>query len=284
VLAGVAALGWTGVLLVSAGTALRGSELVRSSLGATAGRRARGAWWPEAAVLGVIGATAVAISWIGVSYPPRWGVARVAIPLLVGGAALLAPTVLASPSLLAVRRVGGAAWGAALGVGVGVGGAWMLVPWLGFPLALGGVDPVRLGAHLALDAWPALVFGSCACAVGEELMYRGAIQGLWARNRPARALVVQATLYGLAPLLGFLMPSAWVAGLLLGALRWRSGSILPCVLAGVVGRIGLSVAAHLAGGWPDPRLGAALVAIGAVSLLVLPRADDDRDPAPRTLP
>ncbi|MBI5494084.1 MAG: CPBP family intramembrane metalloprotease [Deltaproteobacteria bacterium] len=65
----------------------------------------------------------------------------------------------------------------------------------------------------------------------EEVAFRGALQGVLLRvTTPGRAVLAQAVAFGLAHLSVIRFPGTFAVGLLLGALRWRSGSIWPGVL------------------------------------------------------
>jgi membrane protease YdiL (CAAX protease family) len=74
--------------------------------------------------------------------------------------------------------------------------------------------------------------------VGEELVWRGAVQGALARRtRPPAAVVLAAALYALAhALIGspLLVLTAFACGLFWGALRTATGSLVPSLVSHVV--------------------------------------------------
>lgn len=267
-LADVAAIGWSGLALASASVALRGSELVPSSLGATSARRARGRWWPELGVSGLLAVAGAALPWLEVRHPVGWWIPMVVLPLLLWILPVsLAPKILGLPpaSILPAPRP---AWGAiarAVLVGIGAGGLWLLAPSIGILTEGDAGLSEALGPQLAALPLLAVLLGLSATAIGEELLFRGLIQWLLSRG-PWRGCVGQALLYGLAPLSPLLWASGLGVGLLLGALRVASGSLVPCLVAAIVGRWTLAAGAGLSEGWPAPPVAAGLVALGLIGL------------------
>lgn len=124
----------------------------------------------------------------------------------------------------------------AIGVGAGLAGmlANRLVIWL-YVLVTGDMSNPQegmvdvaadsgVGAFLAL-----LVLGAVLVPVGEELLFRGLLQGWLRRFGTAVAVVVSALVFGLAHGVNVVLPAAIVLGVVLGIVRERSGSIWPAV-------------------------------------------------------
>lgn len=79
------------------------------------------------------------------------------------------------------------------------------------------------------DYWSYLAIGLLA-PVAEEIVFRGAVlKSLlqWQRERPWMAIAVSALLFAVAHLNPAQMPHAFLIGLLLGWMYWRTGSIVP---------------------------------------------------------
>ncbi|HHO53983.1 MAG TPA: CPBP family intramembrane metalloprotease, partial [Deltaproteobacteria bacterium] len=227
-LADAAAIGWSLLGLERASRSLRGSELVPSSLGATSARRSRGRWWPELAAGVLLALSGTPLPWLEVRHPVGWWIPMLLLPLLLWALPVsLAPRIVGLPRamILPLEAPPPPRLLAAGLVGLGVGGAWLLAPWVGLRWSGAGLSGELLGPQLAALPWGSVIVGLAVTALCEELLFRGAIQ--WVLSRGAwRACVGQALLYGLAifsPLLG---PSGLVAGLLLGALRVVGGSLL----------------------------------------------------------
>jgi membrane protease YdiL (CAAX protease family) len=131
------------------------------------------------------------------------------------------------------------------------------------------------GPFDALLSFAAVAWLPAAC---EEVVFRGVVlPALLTRVRPALAIVLSALVFGAVHVQrtadgGFTlyqMPQAIVVGLVLGALRVRSGSLLPGVLAhtlynGTTLSLTLSAGETAAAGAPQPGLGAAFMLAGAV--------------------
>lgn len=124
-----------------------------------------------------------------------------------------------------------------IGWGVVIGMIGLLLGFLAFML-------VPDDATAAVSPGPALgvgaMIGIAAAAAGEEIFFRGFLQGQLARWRGERfALWAQAVIFLLPHLflllidarLWVLLPIQFLLGLLLGVLRQRTGSVLPGVVA-----------------------------------------------------
>jgi uncharacterized protein len=109
--------------------------------------------------------------------------------------------------------------------------AWTLTTaahrWLGFEL-IEIVNEFRSAGH----GWPMLVLAVCLQpAVIEELAFRGLIFTSLGRILDGReTIVVTALMFAVLHLAVPSMPHLFVMGLVLGWLRLRSGSLLPCIL------------------------------------------------------
>ncbi len=137
----------------------------------------------------------------------------------------------------------------------------LLVPWLrwsglsirGCVLAFGGISVLvafmslyfagltRLGVPFVSNLatfreygwplWTAFVMICVVPSVLEEIAFRGLIMGrLEQAMGSGEALVVQAAMFSVLHLNPLIFPSHFVVGLLLGVIRRRSGSLLPCIL------------------------------------------------------
>ena len=86
-----------------------------------------------------------------------------------------------------------------------------------------------------LDAglgWPTIVLVLCVQpAVFEELAFRGVIQDLLSQPLGTRdSVIVSAVLFMVLHLTVLSFPHLFLLGLVLGYIRWRSGSLYPCML------------------------------------------------------
>ncbi|MCS5479198.1 CPBP family intramembrane metalloprotease [Corynebacterium sp. YIM 101645] len=122
--------------------------------------------------------------------------------------------------------------------------------WIGWGVVAGLLG--FLAGHVAAMNIPASALGSAglggllgvaAAAAGEEIFFRGFLQG-WLDSRWG----VRAAVWGQAvafllphlllvlvePALWVLLPVQFLIGLALGMLRWRSGSVWPAVVAHVL--------------------------------------------------
>jgi membrane protease YdiL (CAAX protease family) len=220
--------------------------------------------------------------------------------LLLGQLSLVAPLLTAirafglhPPAALGLRAVParGLVLGAAAGSALWLASAGLLslqyVVWPPRPEILRFFESL----HAELDLWPPWsgAFSLLAIAVGpavsEELAFRGAVlESVRRRLGDPPAVLVSAVLFGLIhyPPGGYRIPFALALGLGLGAMRLRTGSILPGIAAhAVLNATTVLVATQLgaqakATEAAPPAAGAALLAFGAVIatlfVLAIPRA------------
>ncbi len=281
ILGELSALAATALLLASVTRVLAADDLGATPLGAAAARRARGDWLPEALLLSLL-AFAGPMALGGVFRQPS-----AAVPVHVAGQVLfMALPALVLPRLLALPRAEvvplglppARAWLAAPAVAAGAF-AWGSLAQRWIPLGA-GIDPEALGDYEAIMR--ALWGGGGLLAVAvipgvcEELLFRGAVLGLLRRRvgrwTPAAALLGQALLFGAIHVLAFKLAPTAGTGLLLGLLAWRSGSLLPGMLAHALLNGGVmslhardpELAARLVDGLPAPA-GLALLALGVAA-------------------
>lgn len=118
--------------------------------------------------------------------------------------------------------------------------------WMLWPIWLDALVPLTQGlaedGALYLVGWAAV---SLAVGFGEEGLFRGVVMDLLGPARPLRAILLSALMFGAIHLAGLLSPidyrlvlaqAASVVGLgvILGAVRLRTGSIWPCVIVHAV--------------------------------------------------
>jgi len=145
-----------------------------------------------------------------------------------------------------------------------------LITWQSTVLPLppgltGAIDTIaQLGPVLGLFLL-AVSPGVC-----EELLFRGAIQtGLQRDLSPRRAILLQALLFGLAHASIHRMLVTTAIGVVLGALRWRTGSVLPGIL---VHALYNALLVSVGAGWIAENSRLANAASGWWSLAFLPLA------------
>jgi len=126
--------------------------------------------------------------------------------------------------------------------------------WRSYPVvALGALFPLAIGISLAYliatvippdpsvkmlyeqMTWPVAVpfvlFIALAPAITEELLFRGYIQSrLLKRWSPGTAIFVTSTLFAIMHITPHSVVNAFVIGLWLGVLAWRTGSVWPSVV------------------------------------------------------
>jgi membrane protease YdiL (CAAX protease family) len=146
--------------------------------------------------------------------------------------------------------------------------AEMLLTWQSsvLPLPPGLADTIGALA----DMGPVLGLFLLAVTPGicEELLFRGAVQtGLQREFSPRKAILWQAVLFGLAHASIHRLLVTTAIGVVLGALRWRTGSVLPGIL---VHALYNALLVSVGAGWiaADSRL--AQAATGTWSLAFLP--------------
>ncbi|MCC7491778.1 MAG: CPBP family intramembrane metalloprotease [Fimbriimonadaceae bacterium] len=92
---------------------------------------------------------------------------------------------------------------------------------------LAALSALSLPARVAIAVGAALLPACC-----EELLFRGVLLTAWLpRWGPRAAILVTSLLFGLIHFDGVQSVSATIMGLYLGLLRYRSGSVWPCVAA-----------------------------------------------------
>ena len=142
------------------------------------------------------------------------------------------------------------AWATLLGLSFPTSN-WKTLLFMGLGLLTGLFLGFLYRQHLETTLWPkAFVwFGLMAATIGagEELIYRGYVQGVWRKKNKLAAILIAAfahtaykvALFLLVPIaveIDFLFLIKWtfLVGLLFGGLREWSGSIVPVVLAHAV--------------------------------------------------
>lgn len=96
----------------------------------------------------------------------------------------------------------------------------------------GGQSPLAPFASKDLDPWLRFALLSILPGLCEEISFRGALQTALLRSRsPARAIAIGAVIFATIHLDLAHFPARLVAGLALGWLVWRTGSIWPGVVA-----------------------------------------------------
>ena len=234
-IAGLSSVGWAALSLWATARWL-GREDVLVGDRAGVHRRLRGDYGPDAAVAYLV---ALCLLWfIGVPAQAADFVGGMAITQF----ALLLPLGLAVPVLVGLPlrrtlawtrpRASDLAW--AVGIGFMCPTVALSVAALQTPLLPMSADVFRaLEAIFPGDLPFPLMIGliAVAPALCEELLFRGCMQGLLERSmRPWLAAAVTAVAFGLFHVSLFrVLPTAAI-GLLLGFVRMRTGSILPCML------------------------------------------------------
>lgn len=237
------------------------STLLRNETSSSAGaspallRQARGNFVPEALLLSGFGMAAAVLT-----DPSLFGAGLAVSIGLVFGVMMVAPAVAAGP-LLGLPR------GALLPMGrPTLRDLALLIPvMLGllglaptvFALSAGALPDNPLDELLADQlrtaleepaVQVALVVGP---ALGEELLFRGAVQGLLMRSgRVGWAIVGQAALFAVAHALALRLPWTFAVGVVLGVVRWRTGSLW----GGMLLHAGINAAAILLAPGADPTL------------------------------
>ncbi len=233
-------------------------------------RHAAGDYRAEAILLGIAALPAMLFLLSALSPDGAWGFAAVQIGAFALPA-LMMPVVLGLP----VQR--------ALGLYLPPPRVWVLIPGLVAAsatvadLALILLPPTLFLSPAELEAFasvalPFWVLTLCA-GIPEELLFRGAVQGLLLRgSKPAVAIVVQAVLFALVHGSAVKLAPVFVIGLLFGWIAWRCRSVLPGMVAHMLHNawaVTRSPAADETAGWVS--LGALGIA-GAASVWLLGRA------------
>lgn len=105
--------------------------------------------------------------------------------------------------------------------------------------------------------------------LAEELLFRGAVEGELLRRcrRPGTAVALSALVFGLVHVNPAQAAYAFGIGLLLGWLRWRTGSLVPGLAAHVLNNASAALLLALASPGGDPRTTADLLGAPAALLL-----------------
>lgn len=99
-------------------------------------------------------------------------------------------------------------------------------------------------------AWQILVIAVLP-AIAEEFLFRGAIQGLFSRwfQAPWKAIAITALLFAAMHQQFFGIVPLFLAGLLLGFIRYWSGSLWPAILAHFINNLGSLITRHYQLDW-----------------------------------
>lgn len=147
--------------------------------------------------------------------------------------------------------VGVTGWGAAYGI-------YQLVTLvIGNAPEFSGFEVDTVGQWLLLLVTMALLPGIC-----EEVLFRGAIQGILERRGTARGVVITAVLFGLFHLDPWRLIPTMFLGLVLGMLVVRTGSLVPAILAHVANNGVAVTVGYLFQDEPD--------AVGRLTWLLIP--------------
>lgn len=240
-------------------------------------RRARGDYRPEALLLMLL-----ALAGLGVVVAPIGG--GPAVQLAVGQLLFLIAPALVAPGLL------GLSTRETLGLVAPSPRAWVALPGVLLGTLSGGLLATVIQARIlpdnpfqmadyggAVDSFTvglAVLVPTLGAGLSEELLFRGAIQGLLLRRgRWPVALLLQALGFALLHVLAFKLLPTGVIGLLLGLFAWRSRSVWPGVVTHVLhNAIALLVAPMLLSlfdptQWPawGPAAAAGLCVLGGVA-------------------
>ena len=147
--------------------------------------------------------------------------------------------------------------------------------WMNYLMELLDLPDLTAGMFLQMkDSVFGVISIALVAPVVEEMLFRGAIEGYLLRRwkKPKWAIGVSALIFGAIHLNPAQIPYAFVLGLLLGWLYYRTGSIVPGIVLHLVNN-GISVVLMLV--LPDPTAGLADwfgetgAALGAVVGLVV---------------
>lgn len=221
-----------GLTFTSAVRAVAADDPTLAPSARTVLRRAGGDYGPEALLVTVIVLSGGFFTSPALGYAdPLAGLLLSQIAFMLAPA-LLAPTLLGLPAreLLALRGTTARSWASlplALAGTMGAGFLAMRSWTAAFPLpeaALRGLAE-QLGE---LAEGPGIILLTVGAGLVEELLFRGLMMGLLLkRGGPVRAIVLSSLAFGFAHVLGFKLAPTFAIGLVLGALRWRTGSVIP---------------------------------------------------------
>ena len=127
-----------------------------------------------------------------------------------------------SPTWLRTRPWSVMLWSVIAAVGTIVPSGWMMEQMPDLPNIVEQEFTMLLS-----NRWGYITIGLLA-PVAEEVVFRGAIlKSLLTKYRPWLAIVLSAVIFSIGHLNPAQMPHAFLIGLLLGWMYWRTGSILP---------------------------------------------------------
>ena len=127
-----------------------------------------------------------------------------------------------SPTWLRTRPWSVMLWSVIAAVGMIVPSGWMMEQMPDLPNIV-----EQEFTTLLSNRWGYITIGLLA-PVAEEVVFRGAIlKSLLTKYRPWLAIVLSAVIFSVGHLNPAQMPHAFLIGLLLGWMYWRTGSILP---------------------------------------------------------
>ena len=127
-----------------------------------------------------------------------------------------------SPTWLRTRPWSVMLWSVIAAVGTIVPSGWMMEQMPDLPNIV-----EQEFTTLLSNRWGYITIGLLA-PVAEEVVFRGAIlKSLLTKYRPWLAIVLSAVIFSIGHLNPAQMPHAFLIGLLLGWMYWRTGSILP---------------------------------------------------------
>jgi membrane protease YdiL (CAAX protease family) len=214
------------------------------------------AWRPLAGLLLTLLGLAPALAWIaarGTARRARATLAQVLSLRPARGAHLLG-ALLAAPGFAALMRL------------------WVPLQQRILPMPSGHLaEASPVGELLALPTGALVLALGVAPALGEELLFRGAIQGGLARDlSPRRTAAWQALFFGLAHASVYRFLPTAVLGAVLSLVVSRSRSLLPAVVLHAAYN-SLLVAGERWEALADPRLG--WISLAGLALLLLPARD-----------
>lgn len=142
--------------------------------------------------------------------------------VLVIAVFLLARWTEVSPRWLLTRPWAVLVWAVAAALGMMIPETWLMERMPELPNWIEDQQEMLMS-----DYWGYLAIGLLA-PLAEEIVFRGAIlRSLLGSMRPWTAIAVSALFFSLVHMNPAQMPFAFLAGLLLGWMYWRTGSILP---------------------------------------------------------
>lgn len=96
--------------------------------------------------------------------------------------------------------------------------------------------------------WVFFIVGAIMAPVLEELLFRGVIlDGFLKNSTPLKAILISSLIFGIAHLNPWQFISAFILGLLIGWVYWKTKSLIPCIFIHLVNNVSPFAAAYLAG-------------------------------------